>query len=223
MQDVYLQQLQEYITQCLAHGYTKEQIRHHLNQAGWPQEYVRLAFNEEQQTPVPPVPLHPGTLEAQLPKFMQSDFAQDIMLAFGLGLINLLAFLILLPSTTEQLVHNLISAYRGDIFPPIVFPIVITTLVIAGAVGLALVYGLKRKRLALGLLLVSLMAVFLAILMEGRRYVSTAFELSLLVTFPLSQLLWYYARRKLATRVVYGLAVVVLFIISTRMLNLGHL
>lgn len=222
MQDDSLRQLQEYITQALAHGQTQEHIYNSLQHAGWPHEYIARAFVFEQTTPMPPAPIHTKT-DFKVATLIQTPLGQDLAIAFILGIVNMAIFLVSLPSQAKQIVNNIVSLYSGATIDPVVYQILITTFVLGVITSLVLTFKFKRKAYVISPVLVSFMAVFLSLIAAQERLVGTRFSLSLLVTFPLAQALWYYGRRRLTGRVIYTIAIVVFFVVSVRVLNTGSI
>ncbi len=222
-----IQQLQQYITESLAHGYTREQVINALQQAGWPVEIINRAFIQERAMSVPPAPVPDAQRSSHTPIRLEADLlkkplVRDLSIAFVFAVVMAIVFKLLLPPPEDQAIYDLSAALSGSLLPAGIFPVMITTVVAGAVYALILKFALKYKG-AFGIILVGLAGSFLALIAEQDRVIGWGFILGLLVTYPLAQLAAYYANKLVVLRIVYVAATVVLMVLSMRVLNLGHL
>jgi hypothetical protein len=150
-----------------------------------------------------------------------TNIRKELYTAFGMGVIFAISFKLLLPSKEDQLIAQLTSNFSDSIFPAIIFPILVVSFVLSLFAFLIVKYVLKATMTFSDILVTALTAVFLALIIAYDQLIGAKFVVSLLLTFPLAQLVWIYFRRQALTKVIFAVLLIGLGLLSARILNKG--
>lgn len=218
--------LEDYVSQYIAHGYTPEQVKAGLLGSGWPERESEEAIQNfvNRRVPHPNAPKHHTYAKQDVPERIRELLANNTWAqALLLGLFSALALKLFLPDENEQIVAQLLANFSDSIFPAVLLPLLLISLVVAVILGVGAQYYLKHKNALESFVYTALLAVLLGIIFASSRILGNTFLLLLTPLYVTVFLVFQKIniRKHMIRRLGLALFAVVLLVFAMRTLNLG--